>query len=98
MQHYRLVKNGIINKIILLSEVKMDAIERKLYRERKRKYKLLRKFRKARDIASKHLTKPYTCKFLRRQIRRNELDWIDSNLKDDLAISIYEWCKENTES
>ncbi len=76
----------------------MDAIERKLYRERKRKCKLLRKFRKARDTASKHLTKPYTCKFLRRQIRRNDLDWIEVNSEDKLAVAIYEWCKENTES
>lgn len=70
----------------------MDAIERKIKRERVRKYKLLRKFRQARDIASKHVHRRYTCNFLRSKIGNwNEFDWFQVNTKNQLAIKIFEW-------
>lgn len=76
----------------------MDVITRKIKRDRKRRYLLLRKFRKARDLASKHLIKLYPSKYLCRQIRQDELDWIDAHSKNTMAIGIYEWAKKNKES
>lgn len=75
----------------------MDVIEKKIKRERKRKYRLLRKFQKSRDIATRHLNKSYTCNYLRRQILSNDLDWIESKSKNYMVLKIYEWCKRNTE-
>lgn len=77
---------------------KMDVIEKKIKHERNKKYHLLRKFRKARDTASKHLRKEYSCNFLRKQITRSEeFDWFSRHSKNELAVKIYEWCKKNIE-
>jgi hypothetical protein len=70
----------------------LDVIERKIKHERKRKYKLLRKFRQARDIATKHTYRRYTCNFLRSKITlHDEFSWLEQNTKDNLAVTIYEW-------
>lgn len=70
----------------------MDAVGRMIKRDRKDKYKLLRKFRKARDIAAKHTHRKYTCNFLRRQIKKHdEFSWFALNSKNELARAIYRW-------
>jgi hypothetical protein len=76
----------------------MDAVERMIKRERKRKYKLLRKFRQAVDIANRHLNRKYSSSFLFRQIFKwDKYDWIEQHTKNQIAITIYKWCKKNIE-
>lgn len=72
--------------------VTTDVLERAIKRERQTKYRLLRKFRKARDMASKHSKRGYTCNFLRRQIRyHDQYSWIQKYSKNELAIRIFQW-------
>lgn len=80
----------------------MDAIERaqkcadkREKRARHYQYRLLRKVRKARDIASKHLTKQYpVTQLIVRMKLNNTVDWMESSTKDELALDMYKWAKK----
>jgi len=83
----------------------LDAIEKKLKndqnknkRERLRKFHNLRKLRKARDIASRHLTKRYTTNFLIRNIgNTNVNEFSEKQTTNALSVTIYSWAKKYME-
>lgn len=77
----------------------MDVIEKKIQRERRIKYKVLRKFRQCRDIASKHLEESYPIKVVLNNVENEEELMLNIRFttKKKIALLIYEWGKEREE-
>lgn len=76
----------------------MDVIDKKIMRERKKRYKALVKLRKARDIASKHLEVTVPCLYFYRNIKNHDkVDWLNDNSVNSLSVIFYEFAQKHLE-